>query len=43
VAVVKDLNHHAALNKDLGKKIAEKDAELSRLRERPWWMRWLGK
>jgi SAM-dependent methyltransferase len=43
VAVVKDLNHPAALNKDLGKKIAEKDAELSRLRERPWWMRWLGK
>jgi ubiquinone/menaquinone biosynthesis C-methylase UbiE len=43
VAVVKDLNHHAALNKDLGKKIAEKDAELSRQRERPWWMRWLGK
>lgn len=43
VAVVKDLNRHAALNKELQGRLAEKDAELARMRNRPWWLRWLGR
>jgi ubiquinone/menaquinone biosynthesis C-methylase UbiE len=43
VSVVRDLNRHAALNKELEKKLAEKEAELARARQWPWWMRWLGK
>ena len=42
-AVVKDLNRHAALNKDLQARLAEKDAQLARMRNRPWWLRWLGR
>ena len=43
VSVVKDLRHHAALNKELQAKLAEKDAEGARMRNRPWWLRWLGR
>lgn len=44
VKVFRDLTHHAALNKELRAKLAEKDAELAKVRNRPpWWKRWLGK
>lgn len=41
VKVFKDLTRHAALNQELQAKLAEKDAQLERLRARPWWSRLL--
>jgi hypothetical protein len=43
VSVMKDLNHHAALNKALQAKLAESEAAVARTHGRPWWRRWLGR
>ena len=43
VSVMKDLNHHAALNKALQAKLAESEAALARTQPLPWWRRWLGR
>jgi ubiquinone/menaquinone biosynthesis C-methylase UbiE len=43
VGVIRDLRHHAALNKELEAKLAERDAQIGQMRNRPWWLRWLGR
>ena len=42
VKVFKDLTHHAALNKELQAKLAERDAEIAKLKE-AWWKKIVGK
>jgi len=43
VSVMKDLNHHAALNKQLQARLSQQEAAPKEERAPAWWKRWLGR